>query len=81
MKKVTELTGLDPVFVKHSGGRIEIGAYLREVHREKQEIGSVYDSERHGARSVLLFRRTNFRVTQTLKLRLRLPTTAIWWIG
>jgi carboxypeptidase C (cathepsin A) len=44
VKKVTELTGLDPVFVKHSGGRIEIGAYLREVHRERQEIGSVYDS-------------------------------------
>jgi carboxypeptidase C (cathepsin A) len=44
VKKVTELTGLDPAFVKHSGGRIEIGAYLREVHREKGEIGSIYDS-------------------------------------
>jgi carboxypeptidase C (cathepsin A) len=44
VKKVTELTGLDPEFVKHSGGRIEIGAYLREVHREQGEIGSVYDS-------------------------------------
>ena len=44
VKKVTELTGLDPAFVKYSGGRIEIGAYLREVHREKGEIGSVYDS-------------------------------------
>ncbi len=44
VKKVTELTGLDPAFVKHSGGRIEIGAYLREAHREKDEIGSVYDS-------------------------------------
>ena len=44
VKRVTELTGLDPVFVKHSGGRIEIGAYLREVHRERGEIGSVYDS-------------------------------------
>ena len=44
VKKVTELTGLDPAFVKHSGGRIEIGAYLREVHREQGEIGSVYDS-------------------------------------
>ncbi len=42
--KVTEMTGLDPAFVKHSGGRIEIGAYLREVHREDGEIGSVYDS-------------------------------------
>ena len=44
VKKVTEMTGLDPEFVKHSGGRIEIAAYLREVHREKGEIGSVYDS-------------------------------------
>ena len=44
MKKVTELTGLDPTFVKELGGRIEVGAYLREVHREKNEIGSVYDS-------------------------------------
>ncbi len=44
IRKVTEMTGLDPAFVKHSGGRIEIGAYLREVHREQGEIGSVYDS-------------------------------------
>jgi carboxypeptidase C (cathepsin A) len=44
VKKVTELTGLDPAFVKHSGGRLETSAYLREVHREKNEIGSVYDS-------------------------------------
>jgi carboxypeptidase C (cathepsin A) len=44
VEKVTAMTGLDPAFVKHSGGRIEIGAYLREVHRERGEIGSVYDS-------------------------------------
>ena len=44
IKKVTDMTGLDAAFVKYSGGRIEIGAYLREVHREKGEIGSVYDS-------------------------------------
>jgi len=42
--KVTEMTGLDPEFVKYSGGRLETGAYLREVHREHGEIGSVYDS-------------------------------------
>jgi carboxypeptidase C (cathepsin A) len=42
--KVTEMTGLDPMFVRYSGGRLETGAYLREVHREKGEIGSVYDS-------------------------------------
>jgi carboxypeptidase C (cathepsin A) len=42
--KVTEMTGLDPMFVRYSGGRLETGAYLREVHRESGEIGSVYDS-------------------------------------
>jgi carboxypeptidase C (cathepsin A) len=42
--RVTELTGLDPQFVKYSGGRLDVGPYLREVHREKGEIGSVYDS-------------------------------------
>ncbi len=41
---VTKMTGLDPKFVRAEGGRLEIGAYLREVHRERGEIGSVYDS-------------------------------------
>ena len=44
VSKVTEMTGLDPEFVKYSGGRLDTDAYLREVHREKGEIGSVYDS-------------------------------------
>ncbi len=44
VKRVTDMTGLDPEFVKYSGGRLEIGAYLREVHREEGKIGSVYDS-------------------------------------
>ncbi len=30
--------------MQRSGGRIEIGAYLREVYREQGKIGSVYDS-------------------------------------
>jgi carboxypeptidase C (cathepsin A) len=42
--RVTEMTGLDPEFVKFSGGRLDIGAYLREVHREQGKLGSVYDS-------------------------------------
>jgi carboxypeptidase C (cathepsin A) len=42
--KVTEMTGLDPQFVRFSGGRLETQAYLREIHREQGEIGSVYDS-------------------------------------
>ncbi len=49
IEHVTELTGLDPKFVRGEGGRLEIGAYLREVHREKGEIGSVYDSNVTGA--------------------------------
>ena len=44
IQKVTEMTGLDPAFVKYSGARLETGAYLREVHREEGKIGSVYDS-------------------------------------
>jgi len=44
IQRVTEMTGLDPQFVKYSGGRIETGAYLREVHREEGKLGSVYDS-------------------------------------
>jgi carboxypeptidase C (cathepsin A) len=44
VKRVTDMTGLDPEFVKYSGGRLETGAYLREAHREQGKIGSVYDS-------------------------------------
>jgi carboxypeptidase C (cathepsin A) len=44
ISKVTDMTGLDQQFVKYSGGRLETGAYLREVHREEGKIGSVYDS-------------------------------------
>ena len=44
IQKVTEMTGLDPSFVKYSGGRLETGAYLREVWREQGKLGSVYDS-------------------------------------
>jgi carboxypeptidase C (cathepsin A) len=42
--KVTSMTGLDPQYVRHAGGRLDVGSYLREVHREQGEIGSVYDS-------------------------------------
>jgi carboxypeptidase C (cathepsin A) len=44
VKRVTALTGLDEAFVRRAGGRIEIGAYLREVARETGRIASVYDS-------------------------------------
>ena len=42
--KVSAYTGLDPVIVRRSGGRIDIGTYLREIHRAEGKIGSVYDS-------------------------------------
>jgi carboxypeptidase C (cathepsin A) len=44
VKKVTELTGLDPAYVKYAGGRLETGAYLREAHREEGRLSSIYDS-------------------------------------
>jgi carboxypeptidase C (cathepsin A) len=42
--RVTEMTGLDPVFVKRAGGRIETQAFLREVFRSEGKLGSRYDS-------------------------------------
>ena len=42
--RVTQMTGLDPTFVKYSGGRLDTEAYLREVHRSQGRIGSIYDS-------------------------------------
>ncbi len=42
--KVTELTGLDPLFVRRSDGRIETQAYLREIYRAVCKLGSRYDS-------------------------------------
>jgi carboxypeptidase C (cathepsin A) len=44
VKRVTAYTGLDPVFVQRSGGRIESRAFLRELYRKEGRIGSWYDS-------------------------------------
>lgn len=44
ISEVTQLTGLDPTYVKESGGRLQTESYLREVEREQGKIGSVYDS-------------------------------------
>lgn len=44
VKRVTELSGLDPDFVRRSGGRLETQAYLREVYRSEGKLGSRYDS-------------------------------------
>ena len=43
IQHVTELTGLDPVFVKRAGGKLETQAYLREVYRSEGKLGSRYD--------------------------------------
>ncbi len=42
--KVAGYTGLDPKFVTRLGGRLETQAYLREVFRDRGELGSRYDS-------------------------------------
>ena len=44
IKRVTEMTGLDPKYVRDAGGRLDSRTFLREVHREQGTIGSVYDS-------------------------------------
>lgn len=44
VKRVTELSGLDPEFVRRSGGRLETQAFLREVFRGEGKLGSRYDS-------------------------------------
>ncbi|MDE3104692.1 MAG: peptidase S10 [Acidobacteriota bacterium] len=41
--RVTELTGLDPLYVKRAGGRIDRQDYLREVFRTEGKLGSIYD--------------------------------------
>jgi carboxypeptidase C (cathepsin A) len=40
---VTEITGLDPVYVRRAGGRLETQSYLREVFRSDGKLGSRYD--------------------------------------
>lgn len=44
IQKVTQMTGLNPTYVKESGGRFQTESYLRERWRERGKIGSIYDS-------------------------------------
>jgi carboxypeptidase C (cathepsin A) len=44
VQRVTQLSGLEPEFVRFSGGRLETQAYLREVYRSEGKLGSRYDS-------------------------------------
>ena len=42
--KVAAYTGLDPVEVRHLGGRIDSRYYLRALYRDQGRLGSWYDS-------------------------------------
>ena len=42
VKQVTQMTGLEEEFVRRSGGRLETGAYLREVFRDRGKLGSEF---------------------------------------
>ncbi|UKE52689.1 S10 family peptidase [Xanthomonas translucens] len=44
IQQVAAMTGLDTVYVRRAGGRLETQAYLREVFRDKGQLGSRYDS-------------------------------------
>lgn len=41
--RVAALTGLDPKFVEKAGGRVEAGAWLRELYRGEGQVASLYD--------------------------------------
>jgi carboxypeptidase C (cathepsin A) len=43
VQHVTQYTGLDPTFVRQSGGRIDIAAFLRALYRDEGKLGSIYD--------------------------------------
>lgn len=42
--RVTELTGLPHDLVDRLDGRVDESTFLREIHRDQRQIGSVYDS-------------------------------------
>ncbi|WP_420142845.1 S10 family peptidase [Sphingomonas sp.] len=42
--RVAGYTGLDAALVRRLEGRVGVRTYLREVHRDRKEIGSIYDS-------------------------------------
>jgi carboxypeptidase C (cathepsin A) len=44
VERVTRYTGLDPTLVKHMGGRIDPGVFLRELYRDQGKLASAYDS-------------------------------------
>ena len=42
--RVSSLTGIDRVVVSKLDGRLDIGTFLSELHRNDHKIGSIYDS-------------------------------------
>jgi carboxypeptidase C (cathepsin A) len=44
VEHVTRYTGLDPALVRRMGGRVDTGAFLRELYRNDGKLASVYDS-------------------------------------
>jgi carboxypeptidase C (cathepsin A) len=42
--RVSELTGLEPDFVRRLGGRVDIRSFVRELRRKEGRVGSVYDA-------------------------------------
>jgi carboxypeptidase C (cathepsin A) len=44
VEHITALTGLDPALVQRRHGKIGAGEFLRELNRDKTEIGSIYDA-------------------------------------
>lgn len=44
VQQVSAFTGLDAKLVRQLEGRVDVSTYLREIHRDRKMIGSVYDS-------------------------------------
>lgn len=44
VERVTRYTGLDPQLVRHMGGRVDPGVFLRELYRDQGKLASIYDS-------------------------------------
>jgi carboxypeptidase C (cathepsin A) len=43
-RRVAELTGIDPAFVRRRAGRLDMGAFTREFRREEGREVSIYDT-------------------------------------
>jgi carboxypeptidase C (cathepsin A) len=44
VEHVSRYTGLDPALVRHMGGRVDTGTFLRELYRNEGKLASIYDS-------------------------------------